>query len=204
MTLRPNFNVCLSDDLKSFKFYDFTKAYSATTNPTGYGTVNPATTDVTNAYIEVTLPGTNVVVSIQIKGGTIVSDLPTTDTTKYFTVTNVLLGLTSSDKLPDGVYTIGYRLTGTYNGDAFEESNSCKRFFTGQVELCLDKKLVALEAPDSDCGCSDPDSEINKVNKLLVLLTSAIYAASVYKINKATKILEYVTDICNNEPCEDC
>lgn len=207
MALVPNFNICEADDLKSLSFYDVTGVYNATTNPTGYGTPNPSPSDVTTATISILLPGGTTPVVLTVKGGSLTTSLPTTDNTLVFTITNVLLGLTADALLPDGVYDITYTLTGTYSSTSFTATGNCKRFLTGQVELCLDSKLNKLEAP-SDCEscdqCGDPESDLMKLNCVLVFLTVAIYAASVYKLNKATKILEYVQDYCAKTPCTNC
>lgn len=98
-----------ADNGKSYNMSDDTGTYNVTTNPGGYGSPNPATTDVLTAVQTILKYNTATTYS-----KTLYPTLPTVTNTTTVTVANTDLGLASTERIADGIYLLTYTITGRF------------------------------------------------------------------------------------------
>jgi hypothetical protein len=114
---------------------DSTGIYDITLNPTGWGTPNPATSDITAAVLTVTEESSGAIYTYDF----------TTDVADYLsgglTITSlVLFGIATA---PDGYYT--YLVTLTVSGTDYEYSSPQAFFCKGKC--CMLKQLANIKFP---------------------------------------------------------
>lgn len=98
-----------ADNAKSYTIADDTGTYNVTTNPGGYGSPNPATTDILTAVQTILKYNTATTYT-----KTLYSTLPTTDNSVTVSVANTDLGLASTEVIADGIYLLTYAVTGRF------------------------------------------------------------------------------------------
>lgn len=144
---------------------------------------------------------------------------------KQFTITGNLTGIftvgvtftIAGSTGNNGTYTVS---TSTYSApsttitvtetvpSAVADGSITITFHTSQYELffcsgeaCLNEKLQAVDVTDcEDCY----NGKIEIASKVHTLLQAAKYAALCGKVNKAQKLLNYITDLCGLTSCKDC
>jgi hypothetical protein len=189
MSLEISRTICVRCDLKLFTVDDTTGVYDATSNPGGYGSPNPATSDVTAAYIKVTM-----------SDGTIYTidaypTLPNTAGTT-FSVTSEDIGQAADEQFLDDVSTIDYVVLGVSSGTPFAYTCGRLEVFMCNALCCVNEKMANIEV---GCGCkSNAETE-----DLMLNLKGTEYAAECGKQEKALALLNYVNDKCDSS-CTNC
>jgi hypothetical protein len=180
---------------ESLNFTEQTGAYDAVSNPGGWGTPNADTSDATTAKIFVWIPGATTAVEIDL----FPESFPTTNTTQAYNITASVLGLGSGAVLPDGVYTVQYVVTGTFEGEVFSYNTSQTFVIICAVQCCVDKMFLALDP----CGCSCGDDALMKALWAQALLEQAQHAACCGQIDNFNTLLAQVNKICAGN-CSSC
>lgn len=196
--LQPKLFVCPASDNTALKLFDITGLYNSLNATGGYGGgVNPDISDVSAAFIEIKLPLSDTIIQIAAS-----PTFPTYDEETPFIVTNIMLGVMGA--LVDGVYSITYRLQGTFNNASFDITGNSLYLLSSSTQCCLLKKTRDLSTETTNCDNCD-NSDVNAVANMWVLLSGAIANADCGKKNKAQKTIDYVYEICTNgQPCKDC
>lgn len=189
MALELSREICVKCDLKVFTVQDLTGSYDAVSNPGGYGSPNPLISDVTAAYIKVTMAD-----------GTIytIDAYPTlpNDGGSTFTVTNEDLGLDADSQFTDEVVTIDYVVLGVSSGTAFAYTCGGLEAFMCNALCCVNEKMSDIQV---GCGCKSNQT----TEELFFMLKGAEYAAECGKQEKAQALIDYVNDKCNLN-CTSC
>jgi hypothetical protein len=187
MALSITFNICESSDCKSLIFTETTGAYSDPSNTGGWGTPNPATTDVTSDELVVLLPDDTSTYSFDL----LAEGFPTTDSTVEFEITAADLGY-GTGSLPDGMYTF----TRTTIATTTYVTQVTKLFYCN-TQCCVHQKLAAIT--DTECGCDDKKTK----DALLAFtyLQALKDAAKCGNTSRFTKILKITTRMCNSSDC---
>jgi len=210
MALIQTFTYVRSDDYTSIVVTDTTGLYNATTNPGGYGGVNPAEGDFTTFDISIYLPDAETLLpSTTAVVVDAYSALPS-DSNGTFTLTSLVLLGVADTVLVDGVYQFGTSAIDS-GGAETEYTTTTYVAYYQIVECCIDNMI----AETVGCGCSGDSKKIQSLSKAIVNL----YALSPKVVNEvitlsplascglwekaATAILE-LQDICDNENCGGC
>lgn len=142
MALIPNFTVCPKRGCSTLIFNETTGIYDVDLNLGGYGTPNPATTDVTTWSIIVTLTDGTIVTITDPVG------LPTSNSDLEYEITAGALDL---DTITDGLYTIEYTVT---VGATTYTSGTQYFLFTCNIDCCINKMFARI--PSTSCECDSP------------------------------------------------
>lgn len=197
ITLQPSIEVIEVSDALSFDIHDTTLAFNAAYNTVGYGGAdNPNISDVTVATIEIRRVGYTNIITLDV-----FPDLPTLDFNKSYNITNVMMGLLITDKIPDGVYEITYTISGTYSSEPFEIMSDCNFLFSAQADACLSSRLSAIDI-DANCGCDNED--LSTALDVATVIASAEYAACCGKSNRAKLLIEFANEKCDDVTCKTC
>lgn len=189
MALSISREVCVNCSLKLFTVTDTTGVYDAISNPTGWGSPNPATSDVQASYITVTM-----------SDGTIYTidcfpTLPNTSGTT-FSVTSEDIGQAADEQFLDDVSLIEYTVLGVSSGVPFQVKCGRYEVFMCNALCCVNEKMANI---DVGCGCKSNA----KTEELFFMLKGAEYAAECGKQEKSLALLDAVNAECNNE-CTNC
>lgn len=205
-----------TDGCLEWDFIDSTGAYNATTNPTGYGAPNMASTAVTSATITITPHGytTGYVFAFTIAAGTITA---CTVTAPDGTVTNIFADLehTAFPFTEDEPFTIFNEWLGgeedsefTSNHYNFEYSvtNGTETYDTDLAQLivcaaccCVHNMQVNLDPTECECQ----DEAIEKATRAQIYLDAAIFAMEENDVDKSYDLLQAAMALCENE-CTNC
>jgi hypothetical protein len=189
---------------------DTTGAYNAMTNPTGYGAPNPTATyppfssSVVNVYMpdsETLLPSTTAI-SVNLQ--------PTFPSASNgtFSITNVLLGFSSTYEMPDGVYKFVW--TQVYDDGGEQTVETTEYLVVYQtVECCINNLII------DSVGCSCHDAEEKQVNLAVInmyldmmrpkldaageVIPSVVDTCQYY--DKAATMILAAQDVCDSENC---
>lgn len=197
--LKLNLNICESScTCKWLEVTDTTGIYNASTNPYGWdssSTNNPSTTDVTSSTFTIVDPS----------GLTYTIDstypIPSTSNTDIFIIYADDLGLSSTDKLLDGIYEITWTVGFTFNGSDETVSNTSSYLFTCQADCGV--KNLYLDAIKSSCS-SCKTGKKQKANEAYRALLEAKMAASCDMPDKAKELLAKAQWIIKTQNCLNC
>jgi len=158
-------NVCQPINCSSIFFSDGTGAYNASTNTTGWGSPNLATSAVTETHIIITMPDGTTIIDIENPTG-----LPTSDTTVEYEIAISVID-SARTTVEDGLYAIEYTVT-----DGVTTYTTGKKYylFLCNKECCI-SNLFAKIATISDCACDD------------VAIKNALYADALLSGARASK-----------------
>jgi len=203
--LNIKFNVCEQQACKWLEISDATGVYNITTNPGGWdntSTANPSATNVTETVITVVDPnGVTFTFSSDTTPPFPIDDLPDPTGLNIYVIPNTRLGLTSADKLTDGLYTITVSYTGGFGVNTYSASDTNTVLVTCVANCCIG--TLTEEIVTSDC----PDCENSKIDLTMLastLLDAAKKAAVCGKRLKATRLLKAVQAICKSKNCLNC
>lgn len=185
MAVVPISSICQNCQDKVVDVIDETGAYNIETNPTGWGSPNPAIGDVQSAYARVTLSNGEVYI-IDVSG-----TLPNLTETP-FRITNEMLGLEPTEQLPDGVQLIEVVYSGISGGVPFTVQSSQQVLFSCNAQCCVDKKMSGA---GGGCACKSGTEAID----LAVMLESAKSAATCGKPEKAQVLIDKINEICGHD-----
>lgn len=151
MAFKLKFTVENGSDCKSIIFTETTGAYHASTNPTGWGTPNPAIADVATSLLTIeNLTTSTTYDDIIITPSS--ANAQTTITTEDLLIAGVSIG---DITLPDGLYEFTYNIV---LDDETEYQAIVKSLFL--CESCCKIKKLAVDV-DIDCGCCNDDCADN-------------------------------------------
>lgn len=194
-----------NSDCKKLILSDNTGAYNVSSNPLGFGdtgvpanqldiqSVSTATVDIviytTDGAVE-TIPQIQVFPTIYN---------PDFVACMEYTITNVMMGYDTSEKLPDGIYHITYTVNGVVNSTLVSYTAAIWAFRSCQADCCLGIKLGELD-PNCD-ECKDENEDFCNAKMNLMAGESAIQCN---KPKKALQFLKSVQDYCENSECTSC
>ena len=193
MALELCINICEKNDCKAIGLSDCTDIFDSVTNVGGYGGNNPDFGDLLTAVVRITLPDAEDYIQINVGGV-----LPNTDDTEKI-IFNTDLGLGADDKLPDGVWTFEYIITGVFNTVPFTESITEQAAFTCRLECCKDKKNSLINIQGKDCKTLSNDDKklLDEASLLENLLINIQYNMDCDKPNQAGEIIKFAQNICD-------
>lgn len=193
MSVTLKFSIIPSQDALSFYFKEDTGIYSATNNPTGWGSPNPATSAMTSATLTITLVNDTTVVFNS--GNGFYPLFPNTNGS-LFKITNVLLGLDDEAQITDWISLMTYATT---DGGSNSFSTS-KYVFVNSQSLCCVANLLS-RVTTSDCNCGNQNMKTWQRANLMLKGVQGALDCSPQLPNKATDDLSSLTDLCNNNDC---
>ena len=203
--LNIKFNVCEQQACKWLEISDTTGVYNITTNPGGWdstATANPSAANVTETVITVVDPnGVTFTFSSDTTPPFPIDTLPDPTGLDIYVIPNTRLGLTSSDKLTDGLYDITITYTGTFGANDYTATSAHTILVTCVANCCIG--TLTEEIVTSDCV----DCENSKIDLTMLastLLDNAKKAAACGKRLKAKRILKAVQAICRSKNCLNC
>lgn len=212
LSASPPISYTRAADGLSITATDLTGAYNATTNLTGYGAPNPAATyppfvsSVISVYMpdpETLLP-TTTAITIDVA-----SAFPSA-VNGTFSITNVLLGLSATTVLKDGVWKFIWTQVYDDGGEQTQETTTQKVLYQ-VVECCIDNQIIEA------IGCCDHNEEqylrwaiaklylglmVPRLDDAGEVIESVIDECGQY--NKAATMLLELQEICDNENCAEC
>jgi hypothetical protein len=189
VALKTNFTYSQSSDLKTLYIYDTTGIYDATTNPTGWGGINPTVSNATSDKISIKKVGSNTIYQIEMW-----PTLPNTIQAP-FSIDSSMLGQGTNAVIDDGQYILE-RLT-TVNSAVYKKT--ARIFLIGQLQCCADQML------DSDKpGCECEKGKLSNSAILNYALFTLKKAFKTQKFEKANEIYRYAQSLCNDKNCKTC
>lgn len=175
-----------ANNMKSLYLYD-----TSGTGLTGWGNgSNPLITNTLTATVTITLPDNTTLAPINVY-----PTLPNTNDI-YFEVTNVMLGLSASDPIVDGVYFFSYTITGT-DGTPYTYTYAQYKFLTPQVCCCVLKMSARVKPCKKGCK-NEAKVAYSDAFDTLTLLQNA---ASSGNMNEAAEFLLELQTICESNNC---
>ncbi len=173
-----------SDNCYSIKCIDVSGINGINSNETGWNTDGVTIALASAATIAITLPDGTAIAPINV-----FSILPNTSGSP-FTITNVMLGLSSTDLIPSGAWHFVY--TVTVSGTPYVFSGD---IFLACAEWCCVQKSFSkkrdCKCKKNDCGCISIWDEYQ----------SMLSSASCGKINEANEKLLRVQSLCAQSGC---
>lgn len=195
MALELNFSAAEGSGCNSIVIYDKTGAYSVS-NLTGYGSPNFDLVTLHTASLKFTSPSAvETTINLPIPPTTI----PETTGIVGFTVLGTDLGLSSSESLEDGLWTIDVTLSfadPTSITGYTDVTQQIRVYFLCQVNCCVNK-LVARYNPLECCQ----DSELDTALDAYVSMKALQNAVKCGKTNKANAILTQLKKLCAASTC---
>lgn len=197
MALVIDFTTSEFKDATGYNFYDNTVTYNSSTKTGGWGTPNPALTDVSYANVLTTLSDGTVcnLVDVYNPGA-----FPNTDGNPFL-ITNTLLGIPDGVAIPDGKTKILYTV-GAFSGDVLNEYTK-EKYVYFLAGVCCCKETAVLKATIDDC-CSECKEYNDQVDDLLFnfeILEAAIRSSD---WTKSDSTLEIIQGQCRNLNCVNC
>lgn len=132
-------NITEKNGCKKFTMEDTVGPYNSTTNPYGWGAPNIDVGDPSTVTLSVLTPSASTAVDVDISSG-----LPNTTGTE-FTILNTDIGLGSTTKLEDGIYSFTYTVSGTFaitavstGTPSFSINGDRTGYFTAGVKFDVD------------------------------------------------------------------
>ncbi len=189
MALQLSANICQSVDCKSLQFTETTRAYDATTNPTGWGTPNIDLSDAVTATLTVTsedMPEDSVF-------DLLAEGFPTDDEDLIFTMSNEDLNFGLANTITDGSYNFLYEVT----TDSQSYSVSVDVLIYCNVKCAVYNMLANLQVKCHDCHVED----VKEALLAWTYLQSLIHAALCGDKSRFEKILKILNKITINQDC---
>lgn len=199
MALEVNFKIQTNTTRLYFDFYETTGAYSFPSNPGGYGAPNNTSASIQWATITVTPYGSTTSYTIN-------KPVPPDVTgTIAFAINNTDIGLSSTAKIPDGLYNIKYEV-GVYQFGlpVSVSANDYMVEFVEGLKCCLRKLRKNVAVPTgSQCGCED--KLLQKLSNAQALLDSICYLVGCNQLDRANEVMTYLEGFCdcNCQECQD-
>ena len=190
MSLTLDYNISQSDNARELTFTEQTGTYNLSTNPGGFGSPNPTTSDALTAVLTITDPDDDSY-TLDI----FADSFPTTDSTQELNIRTQDLGLGTDEQFTDGKWTFTYTIT-----TATETFTSTQIILLlGQSRCCVFGLLANADVSCCNCG----NNSMAKALEAYTWYRLAITAASCGDSNKFTKILDVIDKYCNSE-CTSC
>lgn len=204
MGLELNFNAVEAPSNTEIWVYDTTGIYNSTSNPTGWGGINPNYTDVSVATITVSMPD-----PVTLKPSTDpglnfslpMAPLPNVNGDKLI-IPQTSLGLLGTDTLIDGEYQFEVTMSGFVSAVPFSYTWKGRFVFFNKLACCAAQRVA--EADLSDCGCAPCREKLFDVLLINLAVEGVCSNNNCGKPNKALEILKTATALCNKENCQGC
>ena len=182
MTLVISSLVTLANSCDEVTLLDATGNYDITINPTGWGTPNPDTSDITAA-------------TLTISNSAFISDIIVdifADIADYLSggLTKTILELLGTDVAADGYYT--FTVTLTVSGTDYTYSSAQAFFCLGKC--CLLKKLATIPLP-----LTQDEKAFDELTEMFVLFNGMYWASCCGKSDRFTYLLNEFNNLCS--PC---
>lgn len=193
MAFQLNISATLSSNNKAILLEDTTGVYNSSSNPTGWGTPNPLTSDAAEVTITITDPdGTDYVFDSTTTPATMPTFPNTTGTT--ITIPNTSVGQVAADWIQDGLWYVKYHVL-LNNNDEYERTQLF--LFHAAANCCVDRLLARIDGCCDECD----EAKLKAVTTAFMTLQAAQRAANCAKPNQAQKLLDKVNFICNQQNC---
>ena len=180
MALNLKSTVTEASDCTSFVLIDTTGTYDVSTTPGGWGTPNPATTDVTAVYVDVTLMG----YSAEATTLDITASFADLFTSSGLTITST--ELFSAGTFVDGYYQIVYRVVTASASYTYYNYTS----FLCSVKCCVRKDAVNIKTPVGNF------QEVEETHLKFMLLQASAWASCCGNADNAATLIEYLKLLC--------
>jgi hypothetical protein len=186
-----------TEDCQNLIFTETTGTYNVTTNPTGWGSPNPATSTAAGAVVTVLVPsGTSYTFSV------FASSFPTVTSTQQYLINYEDLGM--SDGLVDGLYTITYVVPTLQIilgvPTVITYTTILNTMIVCNLECCIDTLL--LEIDDWTCDCSkDAKENFLTAHAIFEQIQHSIECGD---LDTAGDLVDMAGKICRNENCSTC
>ena len=184
MPAEVKFSICQENTCDGVNFSENTGIYNVTTNPTGWGAPNEATTDATAATLLITGPDGTVYSNIDLFA---LSSFPKSDDTSYLIEASTLSPALTT--FADGLWEMTYSVT--TGSTTYTETMTF--FFYCHVTKCVNNLIAALDI--NDCTC-DEDG-VNKALQAKAYADSLNYAVGCGNLAGANEILTSLNKLCN-------
>lgn len=195
MALELKFTSSVTTDGLKLLFQELTGLYDIATNPTGYGTPNPDTTDAIGVTLEVLFPNED---ETEIHTIDLSTSFPSSDTSTAIEFTMEDFDGEEGDIFPDGVYTLIYNVeTDT------ELFTTTKYIFAySQVKCCVESMFKNLNPYNCSGGCLEAAEEALTV---WAYYKALLANATCGDITRTNEMLEFVNKLCSgNGNCANC
>lgn len=208
MALEVKYSFCQECDCKEALFNDTTGVYNVSSNPTGYGAPNVASTAITSAVISIQPPSYDdpIVFTFTLSSGTVTA---ATRTDTFGVVTNILsllnttsfpfvdleinsillFGDATKNTLEDGSWTVIYTITDGVNTWQLNAFN----YFICSAKRCRDEKAI---------GFINKTVNKNDAMNVFVNYDALLVAVSMGNPTAVNKQVEAIASLCN--PCNNC
>lgn len=191
--LKLKTSTCVTEGCTLMTISDVTGLYNATTNIGGWGTPNPAKSDVVTATIEITAPGQTSSTGFDVTSAVAGSSLSAESFVLYsLSPSNIGLG----SVFTSGIYEIKY--TVITEEDSYVGYS--KIVVTCQEKCCIDKMWAKLATKAICCDC-DEFQEFKKVLLASDLLQLLDEAGSCMNLEVINSTLSRVQRICLFNDC---
>ncbi len=200
MPLLPTLSACITTACRKLSIPDTTGLYESTNNTGGWGTPNISPSDVDSAIITITLPGSDTEYSFDITAILQSTTLPTSYLPGYtidpFDLDYSDFGVSSTDKFPDGNYTITYTIV------ADEVEYTCTIYFYSFCNVCCCVNKMLTKALDKVAwNKCDSKSVEDALFARALLLKGQQFAASYWDFDKAEQIRKQAEKLCDFDDC---
>ena len=203
----------LSADRKTLVATDTTGVYNVTTNPGGYGGVNPAATygPFITSTISIRIPDTNTFLPITTSLVVDVSTAWPSAANGLFNITSTILGGGVGAVLPAGWYVIQRDQTYDVGGGVVTLTTTANLLIFEPIQCCIDNLMVQTYG----CSCTKDTTKAIKLAKATSYLAlmqqrvvSGVISQSVIdecgQYQKAAGMLAEMQDLCDAEGCSTC
>lgn len=189
-----------------FTFSEITGIYNATTNPGGWGGVNPVTNQATEAWLDIYKPDPNTFLPVNTPAAPINllnQGYPINTTTNSFFVSPQNAGFLAGETTADGVYQFVYRVTVAIGGNDFDYVASQYVLVYSGAQCCVSKLAVQAINDGGGCGCGSGCGEsMSEFEKGMLLIEAAKYSITCGLIVPAANAIKHVNEICGG--CSTC
>ena len=195
-------------DYTSLTLTDASGEYNVSTNPTGWGAPNLAIADVNYAHLTITSPNdTEYDIDIVTDLGVDIGGAATYADLTYY-IPSSLLGESSGALLPDGVYSIEYRISDAAawddGGNDYTLTVTVMTYYEIQQDVYNRIKLVPQYYTCSDC-----DNQFVKETSVIYMYLKALIASTQYSntvrfeeiLSALQDILAFDTSNCSSCDC---
>ena len=187
MSIVTSFTICQKSNCSSLVFNDTTGPYSSD-NTYGYNSPNESIIGATSE-LQVKL-GNGSIVTV------VLTDFPTTDKTKEFTITGLTLGY-STGIIPDQIIEFTYTITTALSTIITQVGN---QGFYCNANCCVKSMFLDIDLDCEDCMKFKYDTLI----KASLMLDGLKYSANCGDTITFNKTLTQLNKICSNSECSNC
>lgn len=195
MTLIPTINVCIKSACTQLAFYDTTGIYNSMTNPNGYGSPNPATTDFSIALLQIITPD-NTIYTIDLKE--LSAGFPNSNEEFSYIIPPSQIG--NRTVIEDGFWQFLYTIE-TSIGVTYVATKTS--IFTCNTRCCVNKMLLLID-PEKSFDDRTNTKRINDYLQAKAFLDALVNYAYCGNVDKVNNIKLIVDKLCSRSGCKSC